>query len=299
MFDFYATVFQSTSVSGFALYLCVLVSCLSLVLHRRRDVRCGGIVIMHFILALWIAVSVMCVGFLLGMQVHATALRSPALVGGRNQFEQPRPGMKSPGGGDGHDGVRSSHTIARGESNPPPPEPLLLAVDNIMTLCGVRLSSAMRDVVRNRVAELAEMQFARRDHQEAATYLVCIESNFNPRNRSPSGALGLTQIIPAYAPEFARLAGLGTVHRDDLLDVDISLRLGFALFSSLITKYEGSVTRALIAYNSGPSSRQSRAAARGEPIDGEPAQYVAAFEAIRAAHRGYTPGVQSVPGPVN
>ncbi len=79
--------------------------------------------------------------------------------------------------------------------------------------------------------------------------LVRAESSFRTAARSPVGALGLTQLMPATA----RWLAPGTT-RSQLRDPETNLQLGFKYLRQLIDKYDGDEKLALTAYNRGPGT---------------------------------------------
>lgn len=81
---------------------------------------------------------------------------------------------------------------------------------------------------------------------ELAFRLVRLESDFNSRAISSTGAIGLTQLMPSTA----RLFRAG-VTKDDLYERDANLRIGFHYLRSLLKLYKGDVELALTAYNRG------------------------------------------------
>jgi len=81
---------------------------------------------------------------------------------------------------------------------------------------------------------------------ELAFRLVRLESVFNERAVSSTGAIGLTQLMPSTA----RLFKAG-VTKDDLFEKETNLRIGFHYLRSLLTLYKGNVELALTAYNRG------------------------------------------------
>tara|TARA_R110000772_G_scaffold165646_5_gene277206 strand:- start:30494 stop:32470 length:1977 start_codon:yes stop_codon:yes gene_type:complete len=77
------------------------------------------------------------------------------------------------------------------------------------------------------------------------------ESAFYAGARSPVGARGLMQVMPATGREVA--ASLGTPHSDGaLFDVEHNVLLGSAYYRQLLDRYDGNRVLALAAYNAGP-----------------------------------------------
>ena len=107
--------------------------------------------------------------------------------------------------------------------------------------------------------------------QVPSTELMAIarrESAFYPQARSPVGARGLMQIMPATGKQVA--SSLGRGHRGtDLYEVDHNVLLGSAYYRQLLDRFNGNRIFALTAYNAGPHrvDRWRRASAGALPVD--------------------------------
>jgi soluble lytic murein transglycosylase-like protein len=98
---------------------------------------------------------------------------------------------------------------------------------------------------------------------DLAFRLVRLESQFNPRARSPVGAVGLAQVMPSTA----RLLMKG-ITVEKLYEPATNLRLGFRYLRDLLDRYDGNVNLALLAYNRGEGAVNA-ALRRGEnPTNG-------------------------------
>jgi soluble lytic murein transglycosylase len=90
--------------------------------------------------------------------------------------------------------------------------------------------------------------------QVPSTELMAIarrESAFFPEVRSPVGARGLMQVMPATGRQVA--SSLGVPHRSaDLYEVEHNVLLGSAYYRQLLDRYDGNRVFALAAYNAGP-----------------------------------------------
>ena len=79
------------------------------------------------------------------------------------------------------------------------------------------------------------------------------ESAFNPRAVSPSGAVGLMQLMPPTARHTASRARLEPPSRRDLFDPVANIELGAHYLAELMDRYDGHRVLVAGAYNAGPS----------------------------------------------
>ena len=88
---------------------------------------------------------------------------------------------------------------------------------------------------------------------EALVYgVIRQESGYIADVRSPAGAVGLMQLMPATAREVAKKIGIN-VPRWRLIDGEINIRLGTSYLATVLKRFDGNVVLAAAAYNAGPS----------------------------------------------
>ena len=119
------------------------------------------------------------------------------------------------------------------------------------------------------VAWREEAAAAAREHGIDPAWVLAtirMESAFRPRARSPAGALGLMQIMPATGRQLARAAGLRGSGDPALLDPDENIRLGAAYLRQLLDRLHGHPALVSAAYNAGPH-RARRWLARGRGLE--------------------------------
>jgi soluble lytic murein transglycosylase len=118
--------------------------------------------------------------------------------------------------------------------------------------------------------------------------LIRQESGFDTSARSPAGALGLMQIMPATGTSLARELGVAGFRTARLTEPELNLRMGTRYLATMLARYDGRLGDALVAYNAGPT-RMARW--RGFPEHGDPELFV---ERIPFAEtRGYVRIVQA------
>ena len=93
--------------------------------------------------------------------------------------------------------------------------------------------------------------------------LVRAESRFNPRAVSPAGAVGLTQLMPSTAKLLEP-----TVTRDQLMDPEVNLRIGFRHLRRILREHDGDLRVALLEYNRGANAVHQDLARGTNPTNG-------------------------------
>jgi len=137
------------------------------------------------------------------------------------------------------------------------------------------MSDGKRQILADMLVGVARQTFVNQEHSLYWITLLSIESAFDQSAKSPVGALGIAQIMPAYVADFSRLCGFERLTERDLLDTYTNAILGACIFRSLIEQ-TGSVPLAAVAYNAGPNSASFKAAKKGDaPVATETQGYVA------------------------
>jgi len=98
-------------------------------------------------------------------------------------------------------------------------------------------------------SNIYEAAVANKISPRTAFGLVRAESSFRTDAKSPVGAIGLTQLMPATA----RWLKPGVTHQQ-LRNPETNLNLGFKYLSDLKAKYDGDEKLALLAFNRGPGT---------------------------------------------
>ena len=93
--------------------------------------------------------------------------------------------------------------------------------------------------------------------------IIRLESAFMVNARSPVGALGLMQLMPATGKETARRLGLRVRKPNELLDPELNIRLGSNYLRQVVRLFDDNFALAAAAYNAGPSRVKSWLPARG------------------------------------
>jgi soluble lytic murein transglycosylase-like protein len=101
--------------------------------------------------------------------------------------------------------------------------------------------------VRSRQYDDLIVEHSRRNgvRTELVRAVVQVESAFNPNARSPKGALGLMQLMPATMKQFGVINAFNPAE---------NVRAGVAYLRELLDRYQNNEELALAAYNAGPGA---------------------------------------------
>lgn len=82
--------------------------------------------------------------------------------------------------------------------------------------------------------------------------IIRVESAFMEAVRSPAGALGLMQVMPATGRETAKAIGYRLKNTKDLQRAAPNITIGSAYLSKMLDRFSGNVAMAAAGYNAGP-----------------------------------------------
>ena len=160
----------------------------------------------------------------------------------------------------------------------------------VMSVVQSPLSQVLRDVVAKQIATVTHAMIKEQSRREAFIVMLSIESKYSARVKSPVGAVGIGQIMPQFASEFAGECGLGEtkVVPDDLIDTEINLRFSACHFNLLLDKVGGNGALALAAYNAGLYSKTRKDLESLRNVNDETANYIAKHTMVTEAVRDAT-----------
>lgn len=132
-------------------------------------------------------------------------------------------------------------------------DPLIAEVEVVMEACATEPKLKLH---ASTISEAAIKQWP--ENEKARTYwyiLLCMESGFNPdAGPSSAGAVGIGQIMPEYAKEFAEQCGLNPPSLEELRKLKINLAISSCRYAHLFDMFQEDAALALASYNAGPNS---------------------------------------------
>lgn len=140
---------------------------------------------------------------------------------------------------------------------------LMLAEVKLQRATAILDHSARYKIPSDLAAAIYDIALTEGIQPSVAFQLVKVESNFKPDARSVAGAIGYTQLRLPTARSYEP-----TVQARDLHDRDLNLRIGFRYLRSLLRRFEGDLSMALVAYNRGPTLVDSILVEGGDPRNG-------------------------------
>ena len=153
---------------------------------------------------------------------------------------------------------------------------VLLLMDQV----NVDISEARRQIIVQTVVRVTGGIFKEQLHREHFAVLLAIESRFDNGAKSKVGAVGVAQVMPQFAKEFAKICAINDYKRSDLDDMELNMTIGACQFRALLESpvINGNVAAALVAYNAGKHSSSFKNLLRQRNIKHpEPPNYVARF----------------------
>jgi soluble lytic murein transglycosylase-like protein len=145
-----------------------------------------------------------------------------------------------------------------------------------------KLSQARQRALADALAHIARSKLplqARRPWMA----LIGLESTYDGRARSRTGAVGLGQLLPHYRADFGRTCGFLDTSEADLQDDYTNLNLSACYFGQLLAEADGNLELAMIAYSAGQYSQDYKRAQAGTEVGNASRAYVANINA-RSAH---------------
>jgi hypothetical protein len=164
-----------------------------------------------------------------------------------------------------------------GVTTPPPLSELVKEIMDFNRCKGSSkntLSEARKQVLAAQIERILTEVGGTRHTQETFILLLCLETQFRTGLKSPVGATGIAQVMPATAKEVAKKLGLGDVQPDDLLDPELNLLLGYTYFLGLVERFNGNEALAAGGYNSGPGGATVKGLSTGAAGAAESDKYV-------------------------
>jgi hypothetical protein len=145
-------------------------------------------------------------------------------------------------------------------------ESLLAFTQRLMDDRAGKMPPYKKQLIADSIVRVSEEMFAERERQEQYIVLLAIESGFNPDAKSTAGAIGLSQLMPKYAPGFAKACGIEGLDVADLKHIDLQIKIGACAFKQLLNANGGNLAATLVSYNAGMNSSSFKTLVNGGTI---------------------------------
>lgn len=135
--------------------------------------------------------------------------------------------------------------------------------NNIRTQLPERFKSQAENIARTVIVESAKYEL----DPVFVLAVIATESQFNPLVRGTSGEIGLMQVKPDTAEWIAKKYKITWKGNRTLEDPSANIRIGLAYMDYLRTKFGGSASRYVSAYNMGPTNVRRLIAKNVKPAE--------------------------------
>lgn len=129
-----------------------------------------------------------------------------------------------------------------------------IEVEEVMDVCGANPELKLHASI---IHEAAIKRWP--DNEKARRWwyiLLCMESGFNPNVKdSPAGAVGIGQIMPQYAAEFALYCKITPPSLQELRTIKVNTEISSCRYKQLFDMFAGNAALSLAAYNAGVNSK--------------------------------------------
>ncbi len=115
--------------------------------------------------------------------------------------------------------------------------------------------------------------------------VINVESHFDPFAVSGAGARGLMQLMPPTARSLMEKEAGSRISPAHLFNPVLNIALGTSYLAHLMSRFDGDLTRALIAYNAGPGVARSlrRGTRSWRRLEAYPKSVLATYKALLSA----------------
>lgn len=149
-------------------------------------------------------------------------------------------------------------------------------VSTAMALAAPKSSEAKNAYLGSQIVRVGMESFDNQEERETWVAILANESRFNPKAKSPVGAIGIGQVMPKSAKWYAEKCNLPSDFSDeDLYLTEINLTISACAFKEMLKNVNNSKILALISYNAGQYSKDLKKIEQMANINQETANYVA------------------------